>query len=235
MVAENVQKLRQRIVSHCTRVGRNPAEVILIAVSKTVSVELLRKAVDAGIYDIGENYVQEMEQKHDALQNEKIRWHFIGHLQTNKVKYIIEWIHLIHSVDSLALGQEISKRAERAKRTVDILVEVNTSGEENKFGVSPLLTCALVKDLVQLPNINIAGLMTMGPFFPNPEDSRPAFRTLRELKQIIERDGIPLRHLSMGMSNDFEIAIDEGATIVRVGTAIFGPREKPQSTIGVGR
>ena len=188
---------------------------------------MVGEAVRAGIVDIGENYVQELHRKRENLTDEGIRWHFIGHLQRNKVKELSSWIHLIHSIDSRRLAEEISHQAAINGRTIDILVEVNTSGEQTKFGVTPGETPTFVRELSGLPNIRIAGLMTIGPFLPDPEDSRPAFRILRQLRDRIEDSGIHMSHLSMGMSNDFEVAIEEGATLVRIGTAIFGKRVKP--------
>lgn len=228
MVAENVKNIRRRISSACLRAGRNPDEVLLVAVTKIFSAGMVKEVVDAGINDVGENFVQELCQKKDELRDERIRWHFIGHLQRNKVKEIASWIHLIHSVDSRRLAEEISKHAARAGRTMNILVEVNTSGEATKFGVAPENAPALVKELVRIPDICVSGLMTLGPFEPDPEDSRQAFRTLRQLRDRLQDDGIRLPHLSMGMSNDFEVAVEEGATCVRLGTAIFGIRTTPE-------
>ncbi|MBI4811673.1 MAG: YggS family pyridoxal phosphate-dependent enzyme [Ignavibacteriales bacterium] len=176
------------------------------------------------MFDIGESYVQEMRQKHDEVSDERIKWHFIGHLQSNKVKYIVEWIHLIHAVDSIKLGNEISRCVARFGRQVDVLIEVNTSGEATHYGVPIDETLMLVKEISQLPNINVCGLMTMGPFLPDPEESRPAFCMLRALRETIEKETHKLPVLSMGMSNDFEVAIEEGATMIRIGTAIFGSR-----------
>ncbi len=226
MIGENVENIRQRIARACEHAGRKPEEITLVAVTKTFSAEFVRGAVQAGILDIGENFVQELRDKRAELHDEGIRWHFIGHLQTNKVKYIADWVFLVHSVDSLALGKEISKRAEQARRTIDILLEVNTTGEQSKFGLRPDAVIASVKGLSGLPNINVAGLMTIGPFLPDPEGSRPAFRLLRELRDAAVKQGFHLPHLSMGMTNDFEVAIGEGATLIRVGTAIFGKRSK---------
>ena len=226
MVAENIQNIRRRIASACNRVGRKTQEVTLIAVTKTFSSRSILEAVEAGVVDIGENYVQELTQKQSELRDERIRWHFIGHLQTNKIKVIVNTVHVIHSVDSLRLGKEISLQAGRNGQMVDILVEVNTSEEQSKFGVSPASAPGLVKEIVRLPHVTVCGLMTIGPFLPDPEASRPAFRTLRELRGSLENDGLFLPHLSMGMTNDFEIAIEEGSTLVRIGTAIFGKRTK---------
>ena len=171
MIAENLKNIHQRIASACLRVGRNPEEVTLIAVTKTYSEQSIRDVVDVGVFDIGENYVQELRQKHAEVRDDRIRWHFIGHLQSNKIKYIADWIHLIHTVDSLTLGQQISKWAEKIGRTMDILVEVNTTKEESKFGAAIELAPSLVKDLAMLRGLNVKGLMTMGPSLPDPEDS----------------------------------------------------------------
>lgn len=227
MVAENVKTIRERIVSACGRAGRYPDEVTLVAVAKMFGAEMVSEVLNAGVVDIGENYVQELHRKREKLTDERIQWHFIGHLQRNKVKELASWIHLIHSIDSKRLAEEISHQAAMKGRTVDILVEVNTSGEQTKFGITPEETPTFVRELRGLPNIHVAGLMTMGPFLPNPDDSRPAFRTLRKLRDRLQDNGIRIPHLSMGMSNDFEVAIEEGATIVRIGTAIFGKRVKP--------
>jgi len=224
MIAQNIENIRRRIAATCYRVGRSPEEVTLVAVSKTVDADTIRDAVRAGCSDLGENYIQELCEKREHLLDERIHWHFIGHLQTNKIKYIIDWVQMIHAVDSLHLGTELSRGAEKVNRTVDVLVEVNTSGEETKFGVSPGSAVAFVKKLRTIPRLNVKGLMTMGPFLPDPEDSRPAFRTLKELRDTLRNDGLDVPVLSMGMTNDFEVAIEEGATIVRIGTAIFGSR-----------
>ena len=226
MVAENVKKIRQQIAAACLRAGRTSEEVVLIAVSKTFGSHLVREALAAGIHDIGENYIQELRQKHEELGQEDVRWHVIGHLQSNKIKYIAPWVHCIQAVDTIGLGREIDKYAENAGRTITILVEVNTSGEQSKFGAVPEETVSVVQQLSRLPHVHVDGLMTIGPFLPDPESSRPSFRMLKELKSEVEKEGIPVRHLSMGMTNDFEVAIEEGATMVRIGTAIFGRRAK---------
>ena len=203
-----------------------PEEVLLIAVSKTFGSSLVREALAAGVRDIGENYIQELRRKRDELAQEDVRWHFVGHLQSNKIKYIAPWIHSIQAVDSVGLGREIARHAATAGRRIALLVEVNTSGEPSKFGVTPEHTVDVVKELSRLQNVDVDGLMTIGPFLPDPESSRPSFRMLNSLKSEAEKEGIPLRHLSMGMTNDFEVAIEEGATMIRIGTAIFGKREK---------
>ena len=231
MIAQNVENILQRVAFTCTKAGRKPEEVTLIGVAKTFTSEAVGELVHAGVLDVGENYVQELQEKHRALNDERIRWHFIGHLQSNKVKNIAPWIHMIHAVDSVSLGEEISKRAEQSGRVIPILIEVNTTGEQSKFGAAPEAVMGLAKDLMRFPHINVTGLMTIGPFLPDPEQSRPAFRMLNELRQHLRQDGFTLPHLSMGMTNDFEVAIEEGATLVRVGTAIFGKRIKHNSTI----
>ena len=229
MIPENVDKIRRRIALACARTGRNPSTVTLVAVAKTFPGELVAEAIGAGVHDIGENYVQEVLDKRKRLPDRDIRWHFIGHLQSNKVKYIAEWVHLIHSVESVSVAKEIDKWGRKANRILDVLVEVNTTGEASKFGVRPERTADFVTQLADFSNLRIAGLMTIGPFLPDPESSRPMFRQLRLLKEQIAALGqanVTMEHLSMGMTGDFEVAIEEDATIVRVGTAIFGSRKK---------
>lgn len=230
MIGANIQQIRNRIAWRCQVAGRNPGEIILLAVSKTFSADNVAEAVHHGVRDIGENYVQELLRKRSSLTEDVIRWHFIGHLQSNKVKQIIDWIYLIHAVDTVGLATEVNHRAGSAHRTVDILLEVNTTGEQSKFGLQPERTVEFVKKLQALENIRICGLMTIGPFLPDPEGSRPMFRQLRLLKDEIanlRQRNVSMQHLSMGMTGDFEVAIDEGATILRIGTAIFGSRKKP--------
>ncbi len=192
------------------------------------------EAVGCGVTDFGENYIQELLGKRKAIGDIPLQWHFVGHLQTNKVKFVGDWIHLIHSVDSLSLAKEVDKRAGVAGRKIQILVEVNTTGEVSKFGKNPGETLEFVRQLAGLDNIEIVGLMTIGPFLPDPEGSRPMFKTLRslntQLADLDQRNVNPI-HLSMGMSGDFEVAIEEGATMVRIGTAIFGRRQKLQEAV----
>ena len=228
MIADNAQQVRERVRKACERSGRDPQGVCLIAVSKTFDVARVREVLEVGISDIGENFVQELRDKRAELNNPDIRWHFVGHLQSNKVKYIADFISLIHSTDHRSVAEEIDKRGARIGRLIDVLVEVNTTGERTKFGVLPESTIEFVKSLAHLRNLRVRGLMTMGPFLPDPEDSRPAFRTLREFRDEVRNAGIEnveMTELSMGMTNDFEVAIEEGATMVRIGTAIFGPRK----------
>lgn len=230
MIARNIEHIRERIAKRCESVGRNPSDIILLAVSKTFSAEHIADAVRSGVFDIGENYVQELLLKKSALHDDRIRWHFIGHLQSNKVRHLAEWISLIQTVDTIGLAREIELRGSRSGRVMDVLVEVNTTGEGSKFGVRPNDAVGFVKQLADLGHVRILGLMTIGPFLPDPEGSRSMFRQLRMLKEEIEALGQPnvsMKHLSMGMTGDFEVAIDEGATILRLGTAIFGSRTAP--------
>jgi PLP dependent protein len=227
MVAENAEIIKNRIREVCLRCGRKPEDVLLLGVSKTFGVDKIREAVSAGLFDIGENYTQELDSKRGLLNDERVRWHFIGHLQSNKVKYIADYIHLIHSVDNDRVAEEIQKRAARAGRSIDVLVEVHTTDEATKFGVLPDQTIDLIKRISVFDRVKVRGLMTMGPFSDDPDDSRPSFQLLAELAKKVAQEGIEhvtIQHLSMGMSHDFEVAIEEGATIVRIGTMLFGAR-----------
>jgi hypothetical protein len=225
----NIENIRRRIQIACQRAGRSPEEVTLVAVSKTFPAGSIREVVECGVPDVGENYVQELVRKQEMLANPSIRWHFIGHLQTNKVKFIGSFIHLIHAVDNTRVAAEINRRASAVGRTIDILVEVNTTGEQSKYGVQPDDAGRLMNDFSDLQNIRVTGLMTMGLFGPDPEASRPAFRRLRLAKDRLsdmKQRNVDLKHLSMGMTGDFEVAIEEGATIIRIGTGIFGQRKR---------
>lgn len=229
MISRNIDIVRQRIGEACGRAGRDPAAVALIAVSKTFTADAVEEAARAGVTDIGENYVQELLEKRNRLAELSLRWHFIGHLQTNKVRLLAGWIHCIHAVESAGLAAEIDKRAAQAGRVIDILVEVNTTGEGSKFGVRPEAAVEFVKSLAGYQHLHVAGLMTIGPFLPDPEGSRPMFRTLRQVRDDIRNLGqrnASMEHLSMGMTGDFEVAVEEGATMVRLGTALFGARHK---------
>lgn len=226
MIVQNIALIRRRIAEACKRVGRDPQSVTLVAVSKTFGAELIRQALDSGLEDFGENYVQEFREKIDAFRDRRIRWHFIGHLQSNKVRYIVDSVHLIHSLDSLKLATEIQKRS---GQPIDALIEVHTTSEATKTGVRPEDVADLVKKISTFDRIRIRGLMTMGPFSDDPNDSRPSFRTLADVKRSVEAEGIEgvsMDQLSMGMTHDFEVAIEEGATLVRIGTAIFGERKR---------
>lgn len=231
MVAENLETLKNRIRETCLRCGRKPEDIQLVGVTKTFGLDRVQEAISAGLLDFGENYVQELNEKRTQVADPRVRWHFIGHLQSNKVKYIAEYIHLIHSVDNERVAEELHKRAEKFNRTIDVLIEVHTTDEATKFGVLPSQTIDLIKNIARFSRARVQGLMTMGPFSDDPNDSRPSFRELIELKENIERegiDGVSMAHLSMGMSHDFEVGIEEGATIVRIGTAIFGKRTTSQ-------
>ena len=230
MVAENLKNIQERLAAACIAAGRNPGSVTLIAVSKTFGPQEVAEVTRAGVLDIAENYVQELTRKRDELADDRIRWHFIGHMQSNKVKYISDWIYMIHSVDNDRVAAEIQKRGEKLGRPMNVLVEVNTSGETTKYGVKPEGALDLVRTISRHPNIAIQGLMTIGPFEPEPEGSRRSFRQLKNLFDQINSAAVlrqPMIHLSMGMSHDFTVAIEEGSTMVRIGTAIFGSRTYP--------
>ena len=223
---ENLQQVEANICKACENAGRKRSDVTLIAVSKTKPIEMLQTVYDLGPRDFGENKVQEMCEKMEVLPKD-IRWHMIGHLQTNKVKYIVGKTELIHSVDSLHLAKEIEKQAAKQNVTVSILVEVNIAEEESKFGVKVEEVLPLIEKIALFPNIQIKGLMTIAPYVKNPEENRPIFRRLRKLSVDINAkniDNVNVSILSMGMTNDYEVAIEEGATMVRVGTGIFGER-----------
>lgn len=225
-IALNIENVKKNIEQACLRSGRNPKDVTLIAVSKTKPNEMLMDAYNAGMRTFGENYVQELVSKIDTLPDD-IEWHMIGHLQTNKVKYIVGKVAMIHSVDSLKLAREISKEAVKRNVTADILIEVNVALEENKFGITLENGIETVTEIAKLPGLNIRGLMTSAPYVSNPEDNRKYFRDLKQLCVDINSkniDNIHMDVLSMGMTNDYITAVEEGATMVRVGTAIFGAR-----------
>lgn len=229
MIAQNVETVRNRIRQACLRCGRSPEDVRLVAVSKTFGADRIREAIEAGQLEFGENFVQELKEKRQQLHDDRVNWHFVGHLQTNKVKYIAEYIHLIHSVDSLHLAEEIQKRAEKIGREIEVLIEVHTTDEATKWGVLPSEAVDLIKSVSRLRHVRVRGLMTMGPFSDDPNNSRPSYRQLQEIRQKVLREGIEnvsMAELSMGMTHDFEVAIGEGATIVRLGTAIFGERKR---------
>jgi pyridoxal phosphate enzyme (YggS family) len=224
--AENLQSIQQRIRAASARAGRDADSVTLLAVSKTHPPETIREAVDAGQIFFGENKIQEAKAK-IPLSPGKARWHFIGHLQSNKVRDAVGLFELIQGVDSLDIATEISRRAEQAAKTMPVLIEVNVAGEASKFGYAPERLLAELGTLNSLPRIEIHGLMAVPPYVSVPEKARPYFQKLRGLKTECEKIlGAPLPHLSMGMSGDFEIAIEEGATMVRIGTALFGERQK---------
>lgn len=226
MVAHQLDIVRRRIDAACLCAGRETGEVTLVAVGKSFGSNAIREAINAGAVEIGENYLQELLPKREELRDLPVSWHFVGHLQSNKAKYLAGWIQMIHSLDSIGLGQTISREWGKVGAVAEVLIEVNTSGESTKFGIAPDNVRHLLEEVNQLPHVAVRGLMTIGPFRPDPEASRPAFRLLRELRDELRTEACPLNHLSMGMTNDFEVAIEEGSTIVRIGTAIFGERSR---------
>lgn len=226
MIQEKLRQVENNILAACERSGRNPEDVTLIAVSKTKPMEMIEELFAVGKREFGENKAQEMKEKCDALSDE-IEWHFIGHLQTNKVKYVVGRATLIHSIDSLRLAEAVSRECEKKGGTMPVLVEVNVAGEDSKFGVKPEETEGLIRDIATLPHIHVCGLMTIAPYVENPEENRWIFHNLHKLSVDISSkniDNIDMNVLSMGMTNDYEVAIEEGATHVRVGTGIFGER-----------
>ena len=225
-VRENLERVRDRIEHVCSRVDRSPEEVTLVAVTKTVEPERIQEAVDAGAVVLGENRVQEAEAKIGAVTGD-ITWHMVGHLQRNKARKAVEMFDIIQSVDSLRLARELDKRVGETGHNVSILVEVNTSGEQTKYGAPPEGALDLVGEISELSNLKLLGLMTIGAFTDDENAIRKCFTTLRGLAEDVRRAGIPkveMRYLSMGMTSDFEPAIEEGSNMVRIGTAIFGPR-----------
>jgi len=225
-IAENIAGIRRRLNAAAARAGRDPDSVRLMAVSKTVEPDRVRQAIGAGITLLGENYVQEAREKIPVIGH-GVEWHMIGHLQTNKVKYVVNLFDWIHSVDRLELAQELDKRAGQNSRTLKVMIEVNVSGEASKSGAEPSQVLELVRQIAALPHLQVRGLMTMPPYSDQPETSRPYFQSLRGLRDEIRVAALPnisMDELSMGMTDDFEVAIEEGATIIRVGRAIFGER-----------
>jgi len=230
--ADNFPVIQQRIHAACARAGRDADSILLLAVSKGMPPEVVSEAVSAGQIFFGENKVQEAKAKIPQCSS-RACWHFIGHLQSNKCRDAVQLFEMIQSVDSLALAQELDKWADKIGKTMPVLLEVN-SGEATKFGFKPEAVMENLEALNALPRLEIHGLMTIAPWSPEPERARPLFRALRELKvRCEEKLGAPLPHLSMGMSGDFEVSIEEGATIVRIGTALFGARPKPQKPASI--
>lgn len=226
-LADNLAAIRRRMAAACARAGRDVNSVLLLPVTKSHPPAVVEAAAALGLTVFGENKVQEAKAK-IPLCPSRLRWHMIGHLQTNKCRDAVALFEMIQSVDSLHLARELNKRAEQAARTLPVLLEVNVAGEASKFGYAPERLLAELPELNALPRLEIQGLMTVPPWSPDPERVRPYFRQLRECKLRCEDIlGAPLPHLSMGMSGDFEVAIEEGATIIRVGTALFGERPRP--------
>jgi pyridoxal phosphate enzyme (YggS family) len=225
-IEANLESVKKRIKSAAERSGRREEDIMLVAVSKTVSADGIDALIEKNVTHFGENRVQELVEKYDII-GERCNWHFIGRLQTNKVKYIIDKVKLIHSVDRMALADEIQRRAKAKNCTMDVLVQVNVSGELTKTGVAVKELSPFLRQVSTMPNIRVKGLMTIAPFAENPENIRWVFRSLKKISVDIERekiDNIDMRYLSMGMSQDYEIAIEEGANIVRIGSSIFGQR-----------
>lgn len=238
-LSDNVKKVRDRIVAACVRANRPVDSVTLVAVTKTIEVDIIRQGLDLGLTELGESRVQELCKRAGMIDEYRSRrllvggrndvppnpnWHMIGHLQRNKVKVVLPWTRTVHSVDSLRLADEISRAGTALNRTTDILIQVNVSEEKTKYGIAVGATSYLIQDIRQLPNIRVVGLMTMAPLLEDPEQARVCFTRLRELFEEINLEkvvGPEFTHLSMGMSHDFEVAIEEGATMVRVGTALY--------------
>lgn len=225
-IKTNVAEIQERIAKAAERFGRKPEEIELVAVTKTVSAERIREALSAGIRHLGENRVQELVAKYEEL-GPVANWHLIGHLQTNKVKYIVDKVVLVHSLDRWSLAEELQKRAAAAGRVIPVLVQVNVAGEETKFGLHRDEVIPFLDRLMALANLKVQGLMTIAPLVDDPEEARPVFRSLYRLAREIDNLHYPrveMRYLSMGMTNDYEVAVEEGANMVRIGSGIFGQR-----------
>jgi pyridoxal phosphate enzyme (YggS family) len=225
---KRLEQVRERIRQAAETCGRDADSVRLVAVSKTIAAGTVKEAIEAGVKILGENYIQEAREKFNALVHYPVSWHFIGHLQSNKAKYAVRLFDLIHSVDSVKLARELNKQAKKVDKIQQILVQVNISAEDTKSGTSAKEAPGLISEISQLENLSIRGLMTMPPYFYQPEKVKPFFAALRELRDQIKAKAPPnvsLEELSMGMTGDFEVAIQEGATLVRIGTAIFGERK----------
>lgn len=226
MIQENIKLVEENIKKACEKVGRDVNEVTLIAVSKTKPYTAIEEALPTGVKDYGENKVQELCGKYEILPKD-IKWHMIGHLQRNKVKYLVGKASLIHSVDSIRLAEQIEKEYAKADEIANILIEVNMAQEESKFGITSEETEQLVREIAKFPHIRIKGLMTIAPYTDNPESNRVYFRNMKKLSVDIENkniDNVSMSVLSMGMTGDYQVAVEEGATLVRVGTGIFGER-----------
>ena len=225
---QRLASIKERIINAAISSGRNPADIRLVTVSKKMPEEKIIEAIEAGADILGENFIQEARQKAEHLASRNVSWHFIGHLQSNKAKYAVKIFDLIHTVDSLKLALELNKRAEKINKIQHILIQVNISGELSKSGAEPDKILDLLKKINLLKNLSVQGLMTIPPFYSDPEKARPFFASLRNLKEKINKEALPgiyMKELSMGMTGDFEAAIEEGATLVRIGTAIFGKRD----------
>jgi PLP dependent protein len=226
-ISNRLKNIKDRINKSAIRCGRDPKSIRLVAVSKTVSADRVKEAIDAGADILGENYIQETRTKFIELAAYTVSWHFIGHLQTNKARYAVRLFDLIHSVDSLKLARELDLQAKKINKIQDILIQINIGKESSKSGADTEIASNLTNDISCLQNLSVKGLMIMPPFFDDPEKVRPYFSALRNLRDRIHQTvpGVDLNELSMGLSNDFEAAIEEGATFVRIGAAIFGERQ----------
>lgn len=225
-IKENLEEINEKIKIAAEKSGRKREDILLLGVTKTIDVERIKEMISCGVNSLGENKVQEIMDKYDAI-GKGVDWHLIGHLQTNKVKYIVDKVKLIHSVDSLKLAEEIDKRAKQHNIIAEILIELNIAGEESKHGIKPEEAVELCEKIAKLENVKIRGLMTVAPFVENPQENREYFAQMRKLFIDIRNkniDNIDMTYLSMGMTNDYEVAIEEGANIVRIGTGIFGKR-----------
>lgn len=222
----NLQEIKENILIAAKKSGRDEKDIKLIAVTKTVDEDYMNQVIELGIEDIGENKVQEIQRKYDNIK-ESVKWHMIGHLQTNKVKYIIDQVKLIHSLDRMSLAKEIQKRAKQSNKVMDVLIQVNIAEEESKFGLEKEKTIPFIESILKYENIKVRGLMTMAPYVENTEEVRGVFKELKNLSEEIKKknyENVDMKYLSMGMTNDYEIAIEEGSTMVRIGTGIFGKR-----------
>lgn len=225
-IKNNIEEINRKISEAAIRSGRNPKDILLLAVSKTIDIPRIKKAVECGLTELGENKVQEIMEKYEPMGS-NVKWHLIGHLQTNKVKYIIDKVEMIHSVESIKLAEEINKRAKQHNLIMDILVEINIADEESKYGIKPEDAETFIQNISEFSNIHVKGLMTVAPYVENQEENRFYFRKMAQLLVDINNkkiNNVNMNVLSMGMTGDFEVAIEEGATIVRVGTGIFGKR-----------
>lgn len=224
-ICDRIQKVREGLRSACAKAGREISRVEIVAVTKTVPVEAIQMAVESGLTILGENRVQELVEKFPRLEG--VRWHLIGHLQTNKVKYMADKVDMLHSLDSRELADALSKKLQNIKKEMDVLVQVNVSGEKTKFGIPPEEVLGFIEQIRHLPGIHIKGLMTIAPHVDDPEEVRGVFRSLKQKFEEVKAmnfPGVEMKHLSMGMSNDYKIAVEEGATLIRLGSVIFGKR-----------
>lgn len=227
MIADNIKIVENDIKNTCGKANRDPKDITLIAVTKTIGADRINEALETGVKNIGENKVQEIMEKYDKIEYAP-NWHLIGHLQTNKVKYIIDKVNLIHSLDSLKLAKEIDKRARNTNRIMDVLIQINIADEDTKFGLSYSELDDFIKEIAEYENIRVQGLMAIVPYVINPEEVRPYFRKMKAIFDGLKNssyENINMKYLSMGMTNDYQVAIEEGSNMVRIGTGIFGERD----------